>query len=75
MLFRTDQPFEWNMQEGGIFVLNSMTMVRIYINWCHLTNILSGCTQPKKSDQHQTSDIVSPISWNEAVMKLDPTWN
>jgi len=52
-----------------------MTMVRLYINWSDLTNILFGCTQTKKSDQHQTFDIVKPVSWIEAVMKHGPTSN
>jgi len=52
-----------------------MTMVRLYINRDHETNILFDYAQTKKSDQHQTSDIGGPVWWIEAVMKLDSTWN
>ena len=50
-----------------------MMMIRLYIKYGHQPTILFGCTQTKKSHQHQTSDIVSPESHIEAVMKLGET--
>ena len=52
-----------------------MTMVRLYINRGHWTNILFGWAQTENSDQGQTSDILTPESWIEAVMKFDLNWN
>ena len=52
---------------GRYFVWNSVTMVRLYINW---TNVLFGWVQTKISDQGQTCNIISPVSWS-----CDETWS
>ena len=69
-LARTDQPSEWDMQKGGTLYVRKM--VQSYISAGVIRQYSIRLRADQKTDQGQTSDIVSAISWI-STSKLDET--
>jgi len=69
-LARTDQPSEWDMQKGGTLYVRKM--VQSYISASVIRQYSIRLRADQKTDQGQTSDIVSAISWI-STSKLDET--
>jgi len=69
-LVRIDQPSEWDMQKGGTLYVRKM--VQSYISAGVIRQYSIRLRADQKTDQGQTADIVSAISWI-STSKLDET--
>ena len=63
-LARTDQPSEWDMQKRGTLYVRKM--VQSYISASVIRQYSIRLRADQKTDQGQTSDIVSAVSYIEA---------